>query len=72
MPDRKFFPVESNKNLVRDSMSGAILNINVDGQAKYRRERDQRLKVAKMAEEFESLKSDVADIKNLLQKLLDK
>jgi hypothetical protein len=67
-----YIPILDNPHLVRDKKSNAVLNTNVEGLKAYRKQRDERLKINKMVEEFDSLKNDVADIKNLLKELLDK
>jgi hypothetical protein len=68
--------VEGHSNLVRDTRSGAIININ-----KKEIERARRMKVERKEKEvtFENLKSDVSELKNdmsdikqMLQKLVGK
>lgn len=64
-----YIPVEGNRDLVRDPSSGAILNINKKAyfravQAKQKRDAENS--------EYEALKTEVADLKNMLAQLLDK
>ena len=68
--------VEGHSNLVRDTRSGAIININ-----KKEIERARRMKAERKEKEvtFENLKSDVSELKNdmsdikqMLQKLVGK
>ena len=68
--------VECHSNLVRDTRSGAIININ-----KKEIERARRMKSERKEKEvtFENLKSDVSELKNdmsdikqMLQKLVGK
>ena len=68
--------VEGHSNLVRDTRSGAIININ-----KKEIERARRMKAERKKKEvtFENLKSDVSELKNdmsdikqMLQKLVGK
>lgn len=61
--------VEGHNNLVRDKNSGAILNINkleVEAARKRKALRKQKDR------EFEDLKNEVGEIKNLLHKLIEK
>lgn len=61
--------VEGHPGLVRDTNSGAILNINSNEiqaareRKKIRKQKDQ---------EFENLKNEVSEIKELLLKLVEK
>jgi len=64
----KYLKVEGNSNLVRDTSTGAILNINKDeisGARKRKLERRQKEK------DFEDLKNDVTEMKSMLQKLIE-
>lgn len=70
MPD--YIKVEGQPNLVRDKKSKAILNVNVEALAVYRKEREKRMRINKMVDEFEDMKSDLGEIKNLLKILIDK
>ena len=61
--------VEGHSNLVRDTSTGAILNINkqeISAARKRKLERRQKEK------EFEDLKNEVGDIKNMLTKIIEK
>jgi hypothetical protein len=64
--------VKDNPNLVRQKSSNAILNVNDKDLNKYKEERDQALRGMKLAEEQESLRRDVDEIKSLLKELLGK
>jgi hypothetical protein len=61
--------VEGHTNLVRDTNSGAILNINKSEVEIARARKEARRKKDK---EFEDLKNEVSEIKNLLHKLIEK
>lgn len=61
--------VEGHPGLVRDTNSGAILNIN-SNEIETARER-KRLRKQK-DQEFENLKNEVSEIKELLLKLVEK
>lgn len=61
--------VEGQDGLVRDTKSGAILNIN-STEVEQARER-KRLRKQK-DKEFEDLKNEVGEIKDLLHKLIER
>jgi hypothetical protein len=68
----EYMKVKDNPNLVRQKSSNAILNVNDKDLNKYKEERDQALRGMKLAEEQESLRRDVDEIKSLLKELLGK
>ena len=65
----RFIPVKGNGSLMRDSQTGAIVNINTQeiNEARDRKALKQREK-----QELQQLKNDVADIKRLLTKLVER
>ena len=65
----KHMKVKDHPGLVRDLNSGAILNINTE-EIERARER-KRLRKQK-EQEFEDLKNEVSEIKELLLKLVEK
>ena len=64
-----FTKVEGHRDLVRDNSSGAILNINKDEISAARRRKLERKQKEK---EFEELKNEVGDIKNMLNQIIEK
>lgn len=62
--------VKDNKDLVRHKQSSAILNTNTRELNKYKEEREQKLKLKKLADESEQMKADIEEIKSLLKQLL--
>lgn len=66
---RKIVGVKGNSSLARDLETGAIININTQeiSDARQRKLQKQRDK-----EELQTLKNDVAEIKQLLGKLIEK
>ena len=64
-----FKSVEGHGNLVRDTSTGAILNINKEEISAARKRKLERRQKEK---EFEDLKNEVGDIKNLLTKIIEK
>lgn len=69
MNKNRFIRVEGRPDLVRDRNTNALLNINISGI-----EQAKSIKAKKLQErqEIDQLKSDVHEIKSLLQKLLEK
>lgn len=67
-----YIKVKDRSDLVRDKESQAILNTDLDGLNKYKQERDNRLKFAKIANEYGQLKNDVNEIKQMLKVLLER
>lgn len=65
-----FIKVKDNKDLVRHKQSGAVLNTNLKELDKYRQERDEKIRLKKMAEETEQMKTDIEEIKSLLRQLI--
>ena len=64
-----YIKVEGHSNLVRDTSTGAILNINKDEISASRKRKLERKQKEK---EFEDLKNEVGDIKNMLNKIIEK
>ena len=61
--------VEGHGDLVRDTSTGAILNINKNEISAARRRKLERRQTEK---EFEDLKNEVGDIKYMLTKIIEK
>ena len=64
-----YIKVEGHSNLVRDTSTGAILNINKDEISAARKRKLERKQKEK---EFEDLKNEVSDIKIMLTKIIEK
>lgn len=68
--------IENSSNLARDITSGAIINTNTTEYENYlaRKQANKNLKeqIQQNSEEIKELKSDVAEIKNLLISLINK
>jgi hypothetical protein len=61
-------PVEGHKNLFRDPESGAIINYDNFGYAQYIKTKSEK---QKQKEEIDQIKSDIAEIKQLLKEILN-
>ena len=64
-----YVKVEKNPDLVRDTNTGVILNINKEEISAARKRKLERRQKEK---EFEDLKNEVGDIKNMLTKIIEK
>ncbi len=64
-----FIKVDGHNGLVRDTSTNAILNINKDEITAARK---RKLERRKKEQEFEDLKNEVGDIKNMLTKIIEK
>ena len=66
----------SEHNFVRDTLSKAVLNTDVNALEQYKITRDQRLQeqniLQNCVEDISSLKDDMQEIKNLLLKISEK
>ncbi len=67
-----YIQVEGEPDLVRDKNSQAILNVNSEKLQAFKKRREQERKVRNVVEEFDSLKLEMKEIKELLKILLDK
>lgn len=65
----EMIPVEDSRELVRDPHSKAILNINKKAYFRAVQASQER---KNKAEEMDCLRQELADLKELVQKLLDK
>lgn len=72
----KLVKIENSPNLARDITSGAIINTNTTDYKNYlaRKQSDINLKdqVKQNANDIKEIKSDMAEIKNLLISLINK
>ena len=61
--------IENHEELVRDVKTNAVLNTDNDALQKYRARRD---KERQLREDVDSLKTDMSEIKQLLQQLVNR
>ena len=73
---KNFFKVEGHSQLVKNPKTGTMLNTNsreIEHARKRKKARKQNLESElKMKEEIESLRTDMDDIKSMLQQLIEK
>ena len=74
-----YYKVTDEPNLVRDSKSKAILNVNSEALNKYKREKEEKLKIKQavdgyeiLKEELQATKNDISEIKQMLMQLMEK
>jgi len=65
---RNLMPVKDHPDLARDTQTGMIVNINKD---KHRQHLNMVERIKNDKEEISTLKSEVQQMKNMLQKLLE-
>lgn len=71
-----FIKVDGEKSLVRDSITGAILDVDKDSYNQYKlmkhNRKNQIMKIDNIENRINNLESDISEIKNLLQELIRK
>lgn len=67
-----YLKVTDEPNLVRDTNSNAILNVNKEAYNKYKQDREKQLQIQKVLSEHEEIKKDISEIKQLLLQLMDR
>ena len=67
-----YLKVTDEPNLVRDTKSNAILNVSNEALNKYKQDRERFLQMQKVISEHETIKQDIAEIKQLLLQLMDR
>ena len=58
--------------LVRDVTNQAVLSTDIDGLEAYRRKRNKQQELDAALSDINNMKSDIDQIKSLMQRLLDK
>jgi hypothetical protein len=66
----EIYKVRDNNDLVRLKDSKAVLNVNSKELDKYKRDREEKLKLKNLFDENEKMKNDIDEIKSLLRQLL--
>jgi hypothetical protein len=67
-----YLKVLDHKDLLRDKNSKAILTNNSESLNKYKEERALKQKLASIAEDYDGLKSEVSEIKDMLKLILER
>lgn len=66
-----YIKVQDRRDVVRDSATKAVLNIDNDGLIAYKARRQRERVMDNMISEVQELKSDINDIKQLLSRFLE-
>ena len=69
MDNERYIPVEEKPGLFRDSLTGAIINMNKNGAQKAR---EARQALINKENEIQDLKTEVQEIKSILTQLLER
>jgi hypothetical protein len=64
--------VKDAPGLVRDVTNQAVLNTDIDALEAYRRKRNKQQELDAALSDINNMKSDIDQIKSLMQRLLDK
>jgi predicted transcriptional regulator len=67
-----YIKVIEHKDLIRDSNSKAILTKDSDSLNKYKEDRELKRKLMEVAQNYDTLKNDVNDIKTMIQFLIER
>jgi hypothetical protein len=58
------------EGLVKDEISGAVLNVDNEKLSAYKKQKQAALKVTQTAERLDKVENDIGEIKQMLQQLL--
>lgn len=64
--------VKDAPGLVRDMKTQAVLNTDINALEAYRRKRNKQQEIDEVLSDINNMKSDIDQIKSLMQRLLDK
>jgi hypothetical protein len=64
--------VKDSPGLVRDMQTQAVLNTDINALEAYRRKRNKQQEIDEVLSDINNMKSDIDQIKSLMQRLLDK
>lgn len=67
-----YVKIEDNEDLVRDKETNAVLNVDNQALANYKAQRARQREINGSLGRIKELESDMAEIKMLLHKLLDR
>jgi len=69
---KKYIKVLDHNELLRDVNSKGIINIDNTAMNSYKQEREFKLKLKKIVNDYDRMKSDIEELKILIKKLLEK
>jgi hypothetical protein len=68
----EYIKVKDHKNLIRQKGSKGIVNCDNEELNKYKLEREYKMKIARVVQEHDEMKTDLNEIKDMLRTLLGK
>jgi hypothetical protein len=71
MSNPRYYQIEGESSLVRDMKSKAILNTNVELYNAYKKQRNFTNRLKNMVNEFDDVKAEISEIKNLLKIIIN-
>ena len=66
---KRYLQVEERDNLVRDTVSNAILNTDLEGLNAYRTQKRKFNEIEKIKCDVDDIKCDIQEIKNMIRAL---
>ena len=67
---KMFVALENENRFVKNLQNNALINADVEGLQDYKRKKESTNKINNISEEINTLKSEMSEIKNLLQQLV--
>ena len=64
--------VRDRRDLARDPVSRAIINVDADALNKYREERDRARRLERLLDEHDRLKAEMAEMRSMLAQILER
>lgn len=63
--------VQNEQGLVRDSISNAILNVDLEAKKAFMKEREQTLAISTIQKQLDTITNDMTEIKSMLRSISD-
>ena len=70
MNSKRYCKIQDNTDMVKDTSTGAILNINVPSLNSFKSKRKEEQLVFEHEKQIHMIQDDISEIKNLLQQLI--
>lgn len=64
--------IKDNEDLMRDTKSSAVLNVDTQSLKEYKARRARQKEIDRSLDRVDKLESDISEIKSLLVKILDR
>jgi len=66
-----FVQLENENRFVKNIRNGALINNDIQGIKEYKQKKDSSAKIQAISEEINTMKTEMSEIKNLLQQLVN-